>query len=982
MQPERWRQIEELYHRARAFEGQERADFLEKACADDADLRQELESLLASDDEAEGFIETPALDQAARELAKVMEEAAGREEADAWVGRTVSHYRVQKRLGGGGMGVVYKAEDTQLGRSVALKFLPEEFARDRKFLERFRREARAASALDHPNICMVHEIGEQEGKPFIVMQYLEGQTLKYRITTHPMKTEEILELGIQIADGLEAAHAEGIVHRDIKPANIFVTTRGQVKILDFGLAKLARVGASGARPWGEAERRSALPEEATAGAEESLTSTGMAMGTVEYMSPEQVRAEELDGRTDLFSFGVVLYEMATGRRAFAGDSPGTIFDAILHKAPASAVRLNPDCPAELEHIINKALEKDRKVRYQSASDMRSDLVRLKRDTDSRREAGVAAGLPPHVDAGGVKPTLRRWGVIALAGIALVAVIAGAVWFRYLRPSSRLVGPMRIVPFTSFPGHQDAARFSPDGNEIAFAWDGEKGDNWGIYVKLIGTEKPLRLTTDTMVYAGPAWSPDGRSIAFWRGSERNAGIYIIPALGGPERMLHQATGGFLDLGSLDWSPDGKYLAYGDRQSGQEFPTLFLLAVDNPDEIRPLTAPTEGWGDYEPRFSPDGKTVAFGHELGGLASDVFLVRTAGGQPKRLTFDNVIISGLDWTPDGASIIFSSDRLGGQGRLWKVSASGGEPEPLSVGQGDAYSPALSRDGRRLAYTYAQANVSVWRYEMPRSGARGATPTKLIPSTGGNLNEQFSPDGKAVAFQSGRSGSRELWVCDSDGSNPRQLTFMEKSAAMLPRWSPDGRMIAFTGELEGHDAIYVVSAEGGRPRRLTADASNELWAFWSRDGKWIYFSADKTGSYQLWKMPAGGEQAIQVTQKGGWVAYEAPDGKYLYYSKGRNVAGIWKVPVEGGEETLVLEQPAATYFPAWEVTVDGIYFYNASKQTIEFLSFSSQKITQITKAEISAFGSLSVSPDGRWILADHIEQTSSNIMLVENFHW
>jgi TolB-like protein/Flp pilus assembly protein TadD len=463
MQPERWRQIEELYHAARALEGQERAAFVKKTCAHDVGLQQELESLLASGDEAESFFETPALDHAAKELAKAKKEAAGREDADAWVGRMVSHYRVQEKLGGGGMGVVYKAEDTQLGRLVALKFMPAELAQDLKFIERFRREARAASALDHPNICTVYEIGEHEGQPFIAMQYMEGETIKRRMKGQALKTEELLDLSIPIADALEVAHSKGIIHRDIKPANIFVARHGEAKLLDFGLAK--RVPAVAKRRTTQGGGEAGTPGDETSDlGEDSLTSTGLTMGTVEYMSPEQVRGEALDGRTDIFSFGIVLYEMATGRRPFSGDSAGAVLGAVLTRTPPSPRELNPDLPPKLEEIINKTLEKDRALRYQTAAELRTDLQRLKRETAGKAGAGLAVLWWARRAAD--RP--RRWvlaGVVAVL-VVLLAVLAGlnvgGLRDRVLRragPSIPKIESLAVLPLQNLSGDPSQEYFA-------------------------------------------------------------------------------------------------------------------------------------------------------------------------------------------------------------------------------------------------------------------------------------------------------------------------------------------------------------------------------------------------------------------------------------------------------------------------------------------------------------------------------------------
>ena len=371
MEPERWQRIERLYHATVEVKDSRRPAFLQDACGGDEALRREVEALLSREKQAEKFMEAPALEVAAMILAQDHNQPESGLDDDELrlVGKTISHYEVVAKLGGGGMGVVYKAKDTKLGRFVALKFLPPSLFQDREAVERFRREARASSALNHPNICTIYDVDEHEGHHFISMEFLDGQTLKHLIGSRPLSIDLLLDLGIQISDAMEAAHKQGIIHRDIKPANIFVTQREQAKVLDFGLAKLTRRLAAGAAG-------SSLP---TASFEDSVTSPGAVFGTLMYMSPEQIRGEELDSRTDLFSFGAVFYEMVTGIRAFSGATSGAITDAILHATPTTPVRVNPSVPAGLEHIITKALEKDRKLRYQNAADIRADLERLKRD---------------------------------------------------------------------------------------------------------------------------------------------------------------------------------------------------------------------------------------------------------------------------------------------------------------------------------------------------------------------------------------------------------------------------------------------------------------------------------------------------------------------------------------------------------------------------------------------------------------------------
>jgi serine/threonine protein kinase/Tol biopolymer transport system component len=807
------------------------------------------------------------------------------------VGKSVSHYRIVEKLGGGGMGVVYKAEDTKLGRMVALKFLPEELSRDREALERFQREARAASALNHPNICTIHAIEEHEGQPFIDMEYLEGQTLKQRIAagarrTVPLPIDEVLDLAIQIADALDTAHSKGIIHRDIKPANIFVIPRGgmaQAKVLDFGLAKLAPKPRRAA----EAVGASALP---TASLEpEQLTSTGAVMGTVAYMSPEQARGEELDARTDLFSFGAVLYEMATGHPAFSGATSALIFNAILNQAPTSPVRLNPDCPAELERIIDKALEKDREVRYQVASEIRADLRRLERDTDSDRAVVTSQKPAPAVAAAAISKVKTPKIAAILGAIALAVVAIGVGLYKFVahKESPAPFQAMKVTMLTT-TGNVRQGIISPDGKYLAYV--AEEAGGQSLRVRQIATASTVQIVPPAagMWYTGLTFSPDGNYVCYVRFRM----LYQVPVLGGASRKL------VVDVDSpVTFSPDGQRLAF---VRGFHWPECDLMVanVDGTGERR-LAArkPPAYFRRDGPAWSPDEKSIAV-----GCLHEVVAVQVADGKEETLASKlRGDVGRVAWLADGSGLLLTSFDDAGRRQIWQLAYPSGQVHRITNDTNDYQDLSVTADSKAIVAVSGSEVARIWVSPQGKPDR----PRQINPGTGeydGYWGFSWTPEGKIV-YTSGHSGGVNLWVMDADGSNPKQLT-VAGGVGLGTSVCRDDRYIVFvSGNL-----IWRMDIDGGNPKQLT----NEKDAFspqCSPDGKWVVYELAPSTLVQsrtttIWKVPIDGDTPAQITEKPCSRPAISPDGKWIACVDSGKVTVL---PFQGGPPRKTF------YMPFWD---------------------------------------------------------------------
>lgn len=939
MTPERLREVEAIYFELLDLPASEREQRLKSV--PDTDLREDVRSLLQASTKAD-------LAEIARSAASSLLSALQPERFGPW--------RVTGLLGEGGIGAVYRAvrDDGAYQREVAIKLLPTGM-QSSNLRHRFLQERQILATLDHPNIAHMLDGGEHQTGSYIVLELIDGSDIVSYCEDRRLSTEDRLRLFLPVCAAVQYAHDRGIIHRDLKPANILVTQHGTPKLLDFGIAKLLERGTL-------------------------QTALGFQAFTPQYASPEQIRGGPLTAATDVYSLGSLLYELLTGIRPHAllsGDH-AELVKVICEQDIPRAGAVVRDFDRNLEVILQKATRRDPARRYASVELLAADISRyLDGKSVLARPDGIA------YRAATLATQHAAAGAISIGVLALLAAFA-IVWFH----RQTVANPLVVAPLTSFPGTEVSPSFSPDGKQVAFAWDGDAA-KFDIYIKRLGSEAPQRITHGPGQNVNPAWSHDSKQIAFLRILPDRADL-MITELGGSERRLTSINNPqrvalaqftvFRHYGPV-WSPVRDELAVAGDCAAMDEICIYLVSAHT-GEKRLLTTPDKRTlGDHEPSFSPDGARLAFSRSKSIDVSDIYVQPVSGGTAVRLTFDERSIDGITWSHDGRDVIFSSERSGNP-QLWKIPASGGVTQAIDVGSRNVLQPAISPRGDRLAYVETVTNQNIWRMSIHSDGSK--RPSKLIFSSRKNDSARYSPDGKHLAFASDRSGAWEIWVANSDGTDPVQITRFNAGLSGSPNWSPDNREIVFDSRQQDYSAVYIVPAVGGTPRLFTEKTADDMLPSWSKDGHWIYFNSNRSGSHEIWKKPVAGGPALQVTRNGAYEPYQSSDGRYIYFWKYEGT-GVWRINPEGGQEEFVSALKDFVKTRYFDVAKDGIYFIanRTPPHTIQFFRFATGEVKPIGEIERSmAAGTpgLSMSPEGNWLAYTQVDYNSTDIYMLDNF--